>query len=288
MLQSLSTAVAKAIVVFLFVFIRGLTVSAAGMAVMGDAGLAGSELNALKNSVITEKVTSIVMLGDNLYKGSYELVWDNWKQSGLSFDITAIGNHTNGYAQEVQYFNMPGEYYSKVKDGARFIVLNSDNTNTVSQQFSWLNQEIKQVTEKLVFLVYHHPTYSVTNKHSWTEKKEFQLQMREFLKKNSLRITALFLGHDHMSQFLMFGSVPVVIAGSGRESRNEAPVSFTENSVKIETKFMAPSQPHWGLLEISAGATEATVTFVRVADQKRSCTARFRNAEMLLEGECRP
>ena len=143
------------------------------------------------------------------------------------------------------------------------------------------------MSEKLVFLVYHHPTYSVTNKHSWTEKKEFQLHMREFLKKNSSRITALFLGHDHMSQFLMFGSVPVVIAGAGREVRNEAPVYFSENSVKIETKYLAPGQPHWGLLEISAGAAEAIITFVRVKDQKRSCTARFRNSEMILEGECR-
>lgn len=283
MLSNLLNTVAKAAAAILLIS----SVSAAGIAVMGDAGRAGSELNALKKSVMTENVTSILMPGDNLYKGSYESVWDNWKQSGLRFDITAIGNHTDGYAQEVKYFDMPAEYYSKVKDGARFIVLNSDNTNTVSEQFAWLNQEMNRVSEKLIFLVYHHPTYSVSDSHSWTEKKEFQLQMREFLKKNSTRITALLLGHDHMSQFLMFGSVHVVIAGAGREVRNEGPVSFSENSIKIETKYLAPRQPHWGLLEIASGAAEATITFVRVMDQKRSCTARFRNSEMLLEGECR-
>ena len=260
---------------------------AAGMAVMGDAGLAGKALKNLKNSVIKEKITSIIMPGDNLYFGTYESVWDDWKKSGLKFDVVAIGNHNSGYEKEVKYFKMPGQFYSVVKEGARFIVLNSDNTATVKQQFTWLKNELAAAKETLVFLVYHHPTFSISNSHRWTEKKSFQLQMRQFLKQNHNRITALLIGHDHMSEFMDFGPVPVVVAGSGREVRNEGPVSFNEDGFKVETRYLAPNVPHWGLLEIMPGAKEAVVHFVRVADQKRSCSARFRNSDMILEGECR-
>ena len=227
------------------------------------------------------------MPGDNLYSGTYESVWNNWKNSGFKFDITAIGNHNSGYEKEVKYFGMPSQYYSVVKEGARFFVLNSDNLANVTEQFNWLKKEFNAATENLIFLVYHHPTFSISKSHTWNEKKSFQLQMREFLKLNHERITALLLGHDHMSEFLDFGPVPVVIAGSGREVRNEGPISFSEDGFKIETRYLAPQTAHWGLLEIQPGAKEAVIHFIRVSDQKRSCSARFRNSDMILEGECR-
>ncbi len=271
---------------FISVFFVGFS-AFAGIAIMGDAGRAGSSLNKLKASVAKEKITSIIMPGDNLYSGTYESVWDNWKKSGFKFDITAIGNHNSGYTKEVKYFGMPAEYYSVVKEGARFIVLNSDNSKNVTQQFVWLKKELAAATESLIFLVYHHPTFTISKSHLWVEKRSFQLQMREFLKINHSRITALLLGHDHMSEFMDFGPVPVVVAGSGREVRNEGPVSYTENGFKIETRYLAPQTAHWGLLEIQPGAKEAVIHFVRAADQKRSCSARFRNSDMILEGECR-
>ncbi len=287
MILSLSSSLSLRLLSFLLVCFVGSSSFAEGMAIMGDAGRAGAELNKLKASIEKEKITSIIMPGDNLYAGTYESVWDNWKQSGFKFDVTAIGNHNSGYAKEANYFGMPSEYYSVVKQGARFIILNSDNAANVTEQFTWLKKEFAAATEQLIFLVYHHPTFTISKSHTWGEKKSFQLQMRDFLKANHPRITALLLGHDHMSEFVNFGPVPVVIAGSGREVRNEGPVSYTENDFKIETRFLAPQTAHWGLLEILPGAQEAVIHFVRVSDQKRSCTARFRNSDMILEGECR-
>lgn len=263
------------------------THSLAAMAIMGDSGKAGTNLDRLKASIAKEKIKSIIMPGDNLYSGTYESVWDNWKKSGFKFDVVAIGNHNSGYSKEVKYFKMPGEFFSVVKEGARFIVLNSDNSATVKAQFTWLKKEIAAAKESLVFLVYHHPTFTISTSHYWIEKRAFQLQMREFLKQNHARVTALILGHDHMSEFMDFGPVPVIVAGSGREVRNEGTVAFNEDGFKIETKYLAPRTQHWGLLEIVPGAKEAVVHFVRVADQKRACSARFRNGDMLLEGECR-
>ncbi len=256
------------------------------MAIMGDAGEASAELNNLKTSVQKENITSIIMPGDNLYSGTYKNVWNNWLSSGLKFDVVAIGNHNSGYKNEVDFFNMPAEYYSVIKNGARFIVLNSDNTNNVDEQFTWFKNAMSSAKETLIFVVFHHPTFTISSSHTWQEKRNFQLQMRDFLKLNPGKITALILGHDHMSQFLKFGDTPVVIAGSGREVRNEKAVSFIEDGFKIETKFLAPRTQHWGLLQISSNAQEAIITFIRVADQKRACSARFIHSQMTLEGDC--
>ncbi len=124
-------------VFFVLLLFVTLNVFASPLAIMGDAGEAGADLNALKRSVMREGISSIIMPGDNLYSGTYASVWNDWKKSGLNFDIVAIGNHNDGYENEIAYFNMPAEYYSVKKDGARFIVLNSDNEENVAEQFAW-------------------------------------------------------------------------------------------------------------------------------------------------------
>ncbi len=256
------------------------------IAIMGDSGQAGSEMNALKESVLKEQVSSILMPGDNLYKGTYASVWNGWKKSGLNFDIVAIGNHNGGYKNEIEYFNMPAEYYSVKKDGARFIVLNSDNERNVTEQMTWLKNELDEASENLIFIVLHHPSFTISKSHKWTEKKSFQLQMRQVLKQCSSKISALILGHDHMSEFMYFGTTPVIVAGSGREVRNEQPVSFTEDGFLVETQYMAPRVQHWALMEIESGATEARVTFIRVSDNKKVCGALFKKSEMKLDEIC--
>jgi len=257
------------------------------MAIMGDAGQAGSELNRLKESLTKEGIDSVIMPGDNLYKGTYSSVWDSWKTAGFKFDVVAIGNHHDGYANEVQYFAMPGEYYSIQKNGARFLVLNSDNTKNIAAQFQWLEEQITKATEELVFLVYHHPTFTITGDHSWPEKKDFQLRMRQFLKTYGNRITALLLGHDHITSFIDFGTIPTVVAGSGRSARFAQPVSYNEDGFQIQTQFLAPKTQHWVLLEINEEATEALVHIVRVQDQKRICTSRLSKGNFHFEGSCR-
>jgi predicted phosphodiesterase len=255
-------------------------------AVVGDAGDATKVVDKLRESVKKEKAFTLVMPGDNLYRGSYAGVWDVWKKDGFAFESIAIGNHNGGYSKEIKYFGIPGEYYSVVKNGARFIVLNSNNTNNVDAQFKWLETEIAKSNESFVFLVYHHPTYTVSQSHKWSEKKQFQLKMRDFLKNHRDKITALLLGHDHMSEFALFGELPAVIAGSGREVRKERAVSYSENGLNIETKYLAPETQHWALLETDSSNGTATIHFIRVKDQTRVCTAIFKDGKMTLRNNC--
>ncbi|MEZ0391041.1 MAG: metallophosphoesterase [Pseudobdellovibrionaceae bacterium] len=272
----------------LFITGFGLFVQASSrMAIMGDAGLWGPPLDHLRRSLELANTRSVIMPGDNLYFGSYSVTWDIWKKTGFSFDVVALGNHNKGYPTEMLYFNMPGEYFSVVKNGARFFVLNSDNTNNEEQQFAWLEQEFSKATEKLIFIVYHHPTFTVSEKHKWTEKKDFQLRMREFLKVHAGKITALIIGHDHISTLVDFGSVPAILAGAGREVRSAQPVSYIEDGFAVETRFLDDRTQHWAQLEISEDASEAWVHWIRVSDQSNVCSAHLVAGRMRLDAKCR-
>lgn len=278
----------KSMILFLSFIFLGSFSFAGKMAIIGDAGESGRELNSLKKSIEAEKITSLIMPGDNLYKGTYSSVWDSWKKSGFSFDVVAIGNHNDGYDREVRYFGMPAEYFSTVKMGARFIVLNSDNKRNVQDQMVWLERELSSATESLIFLVYHHPTFTITDSHDWEERSEFQNKMRAVLKKFGNKISALLLGHDHVTTFVEFGTVPAIVAGSGREVRKASPVSYEENGFHIQTQYLAPRTQHWVALEVMDDSSEAKVHVVNVNSNAITCTASINGygSPMTLEKNC--
>lgn len=256
------------------------------MAVIGDAGKPGEKMEALKDSLLRAGQKTLIMPGDNLYKGSYESVWNSWKQAGFQFPIVAIGNHHDGYAQEVAYFGMPGEYYTKATQGVRFFVLNSDNESTVQEQFLWLENEFRRAQEKHIFLVYHHPTFTVTSDHHWQERQEFQRNMRAFLKKYGPRITALLLGHDHISTFVQFGPVLAMVAGSGRTLRSAEPVNYTEEGFSVKTLFLAPKIQHWGILHFESASDKMRAGFVRANDLKVVCTVELGLGRVRMSRSC--
>ncbi len=256
------------------------------MAVVGDAGKPGSEMDALKKSLLQAGQKVLIMPGDNLYKGSYESVWNSWKQDGFQFPIVAIGNHHDGYDQEVKYFGMPGEYYTKSSQGVRFFVLNSDNEDTVTEQFRWLESQFSKAQEKHIFLVYHHPTFTVTEDHNWEEKPLFQKKMRQFLKANGSRITALLLGHDHISTFVQFGPVVAMVAGSGRSTRSAEPVSYVEEGFQVKTLYLAPESQHWGLLHFESVSDKMRAGFYSIQQRKMTCVIELGKGRLRMASSC--
>jgi predicted phosphodiesterase len=267
---------------FLFAFAISQICSAstfARMAVMGDSGEVSRQLRALKASLQSQHVSSMIMPGDNLYSGTYEKVWDDWKKTGFKFDVVAIGNHNGGYAKEVKYFGMGGEFYSTVKNGVRFLVLNSDNKNNVDSQFQWLEKEIQSANEELIFLVYHHPTFTISKFHSWTEKRAFQTRMRKFYRDFGSRLAGVIIGHDHQSSFIEFGNIPAIVAGSGREVRDAGKVSYLDDGFQVETKFLASKTQHYAVMDIENGSKIAKVTFYQVSPFKEVCSAWFKRGQ---------
>jgi len=256
------------------------------MAVVGDAGKSGHEMDALKESLLQAGQKVLIMPGDNLYKGSYESVWNSWKRDGFQFPIVAIGNHNDGYDQEVKYFGMPGEFYTKSSQGVRFFVLNSDNEDTVSEQFRWLENQFQKAQEKHIFLVYHHPTFTVTEGHHWKQKQRFQMKMRQFLKANGSRITALLLGHDHISTFVQFGPVVAMIAGSGRSARSTEPVHYVEDGFQIKTLYLAPESQHWGLLHFESVSDKIRAGFYSISRRKMTCVIELGKGRLRMAPGC--
>lgn len=255
-------------------------------ALIGDCGRPGITNDELRASVSQKKIRSLVLPGDNLYESTYAHTWDPWKLAGFLFDAVAIGNHNGGYAEEVAYFNMPGEYYSKVINGVRFIVLNSDNPWNVVSQMTWLNNALTNTQQSLTFLVYHHPTFPISDDHVWFEKPWFQLEMRQIFKDYQSKISAVVIGHDHISSFVDFGPIPAIVAGSGRSTRKTDPVSYKQDGFQIQTRYIESEKRHWGLLEIAADKKSATVDFIGVESQKSSCRGKLLNGKMLLDKNC--
>ncbi len=247
--------------------------------ILGDSGKWEASTESTRDSMLKLGTTHLVMPGDNCYSGkSYDAHWKPFREKGFSFDAVAIGNHTLGYKAEVDYFKMPSEFYAKVLgDTARFIVLNSDNTSNYKEQAKFLESELQSAREQMIFIVFHHPSYTVANRgHVWTDKKNFQLAVRPLFAKYRSKITALLVGHDHLASLLHFDDLPVVLSGAGREVRNDSPVNNTQDGVKVSTAYYFESVPTWVMLTLnSEQPKEATIDYIRSKDSVSTCTARL-------------
>lgn len=151
--------------------------------ILGDAGRWNTNSKMLLESASKLNVKKMIMPGDNLYSGTYDQAWGPWKKAGFTFDIIAIGNHNAGYAKEIKFFEMPGEYFAKeyANGDLLYLVLNSDNTKNIDQQMTWLKAQLENSSARQIYLVYHHPSLTVAS-HKWTEKKAFQLKLHQVLK----------------------------------------------------------------------------------------------------------
>jgi hypothetical protein len=116
---------------------------------------------------------------------------------------------------------------------------------------------------------------------------QFQIRMRQVLNEYQNKISALILGHAHISAFMNFGSIPVIVAGAGREVLKAHPVSYQDQGVQVQTLFLAPREEHWAELEISRDAQEARFHFIRVADHHRTCSAHLAKGQLRLEDNCK-
>ncbi len=258
-----------------------------GFAIIGDAGKTNSNSKLVRDSIARFQVSHLILPGDNLYNSNYNSVWTPWASMGMSFDIVAIGNHNGGYSQEVAFFKMPAEYFSKVIDGARFIVLNSDSDSTGPEQAAWLDQTLSRSVEPITFLVYHHPTYTVSSFHTWQEKSKFQKALRPVLWKHRSKITALLVGHDHLASILHFNDLPVILSGAVQEVRKDTPVSNTQDGVKVQTAWYFDSTPHWAKLDWDVQSGSAQVQYIKASDDSISCTAVLRASQKAqLQSDC--
>ena len=272
MLYPMIRLICSSIVIFTLLGVTPTWAARLEWAIISDAGEWTAEARSVQASILKTPVRNLILPGDNLYTSTYVDVWNHWSEKNFKFDIVAIGNHNAGYAEETRFFRMPGEYYSKVFGAARFIILNSDNIETASAQAAFLASELSAAQEPFVFIVYHHPTYTLSHIHSWDEKKSFQLAIRPVLKKFRSKITALFVGHDHLALLAHYDDLPVILSGAVKEVRSDTPVSGIQDGVTVTTDWMFNTKPHWARLTLQDGATAARVDFIRATDDQLVCS----------------
>jgi len=266
------------ILILASLFLNFANASKYEFAVIGDAGKWNFDTRNIYESLLRHNVKKLVMPGDNLYGSTflgatYEVVWAPWRLANFNFDVVAIGNHNAGYTNEMIYFNMPAEAYSVLYDDqVHFIVLNSDNNKSAAMQASFLDKELAQTTSRFVFLVYHHPTYTVSIYHSAREKHKFQSAMRPIIKKYREKISGLIVGHDHVSLIAHYDDLPVILSGSSHEQRRHIPLNYTKDGVGVQTNWFNDSAALWARLIIDSTLSHAKVDYIRGYDDKNMCS----------------
>lgn len=250
--------------------------AADGFAVIGDAGKATTGSRLVRDSVKRLGVSKLILPGDNLYSSTYASVWKPWRDLGMTFDVVAIGNHNDGYRNEMAYFAMPNEYFSKVIGDARYVVLNSDNDRSGGAQATWLDRELSTATEPFIFLVFHHPNYTISGFHDWREKATFQQAIRPVIWKYRSKLTALLVGHDHLASVLHYNDLPVMLSGAVQEYRRDRGVDYTSDGVHVKTNWYFDDNNYWAHLTFvpAAGSAPAKtrVDFIRAKDDHVGCT----------------
>lgn len=261
---------------FILLYPHQLNAIVQSFAIIGDAGRITSNSNSVKNSIRRAEVQNLILPGDNLYGGSYETVWRGWDY--FDFGVVAIGNHNGGYRNEIDYFDMPGEFYSKEYEGGiRFLVLNSDNLNNVANQIKWLENEL-QKDATVTFLVWHHPSYTFGD-HTWTDKKQFQIAARKLIHRYSDKISAVLVGHDHIAALYCSDEVPFIVSGAVQETTPPRTRNYkAEDGTMISTKWSYPNTPTWARLDINTEKQLVKISFIKASNDAVMFKTKFREA----------
>jgi hypothetical protein len=258
-------------------------------AVIGDAGDWNELSSAVERSILDHGVSDLILPGDNVYPGlTYEDAWGPWIRDGFRFPVVAIGNHTEGYDAEIDFFRMPDEAYTKrLAPGVLAIVLNSDNVETAEEQAAFLERVLDRANEDSIFVVYHHPSLSLTAHHPWTEREEFQARIRPILQRHRSRISAVLNGHDHVAGAFSFDSLPVFVSGAVKEVVPFTAFTNRQEGIRVKTEWVYSPRPTWLQLTVHADSAESTLTFIDARSNRATCTVRVRTGEWLwLEDDC--
>jgi hypothetical protein len=180
----------------------------AKFAVIGDAGTGerhqyevGAQMARLHE---TFPFSFVIMLGDNIYGGQkpddfvrkFEEPYKPLLAAGVRF-FASLGNHDDQNNRFYPLWNMNGERYYTYRQGdVRFFVLDTDFLDR--KQLAWLEQQLRNSTERWKVSYFHHPLYSSARGHGGAV--DLRLVLEPLFVKYGLN--AVFAGHDHVYERL--------------------------------------------------------------------------------------
>ena len=183
----------------------------------GTGAAYGAALRCIVNDHTNNKF--ILHTGDVVEYSRYESYWANMLGENFArvakIPVMALsGNHEttykNGNNETFKHFDYKipsqntelGFYYSFSYGGVKFIMLNTNETGgrLSDGQYAWLENELKNKTEKWTIVSMHNPMYSVGKWGSDPEKNSLTLAYQSQLKGlfAEYKVDIVLQGHDHM------------------------------------------------------------------------------------------
>lgn len=184
---------------------------------IGTGAAYGEALRCIANDRANNKF--ILHTGDFVEYSRYESYWANMLGENFAriakIPVMALsGNHEttykNGSNETFKHFDYKipsqntelGFYYSFSYGGVKFIMLNTNETGgrLSDGQYAWLENELKNKTEKWTIVSMHNPMYSVGKWGSDPEKNSLTLAYQSQLKGlfAKYKVDIVLQGHDHM------------------------------------------------------------------------------------------
>ena len=186
----------------------------------GGIGTGKDFSRVLSNVSALSDVRFMVHTGDVVEYSKYQSYWENMLNDNFKYlsklPVMAIsGNHETTYKCGKNetfnrfYYNIPkqetdlGFYYSFSYGNVKFVMLNTNRLNgtkLTDDQYLWIENELKNKTEKWTVVAMHNPMYSVGKWGSDSGKNTIALslanQLNELFVRN--KVDVVLQGHDHM------------------------------------------------------------------------------------------
>ena len=269
-------------------FLLIINLKAETFAIIGDAGVNNKYQEMVRESIIKSNVRELILPGDNLYDLSktYEEVWGKWDRNFFNF-TTAIGNHHLSYEHELNFFNMPGEYYTKVISGVKFVILNSDNRDNVKEQLIFLNNELANHKEGHLFIMLHHPLVTISARHSWNEREELLRGAKKIINAYKGKVSGVISGHDHLATLVTFNNIPLIVSGAVFESRPFRPVNYRNSEgILVNTEWINKEGFYWVRLDVNKNSSGYWLNFVRADIDEVSCSIYVEKGKVFKQRNC--
>lgn len=166
-----------------------------------------------------------------------------------------LGNHEKSSPLYFKNFNLPnnGRWYSLDRAGIHFIILDSNSVlNTGSEQYRWLEDNLKSVDKKtkFVIVIFHHPIFSSTRSHADVKGLK---HITSLLERYSVNI--VFSGHAHNYERFYYNKIYYIVTGGGG-----APLYGGTHKVEYSELFAAV----YHFCKLSISSNQLTVTAIDI------------------------
>ncbi len=211
--------------------------------VYGDSRTGHEIHQKIVDAVIKTNPVAVFHTGDLVDKGSKAEEWKIFNR--ISSKLLAktefyptLGNHEENSLLYFENFSLPNNerWYRVEKGGIHFIILDSNTKmGEGSEQYEWLKQELKKISEKLKFIivVLHHPLFASEASSHKEDEKDLQKSLVPLF--NKYGVDAVFAGHIHAYERLYQGGIYYIITGGGgaplHELKEKSP--FSQKFIKV-------------------------------------------------------